>query len=498
MLRVGAIVAAVTLATVPALAQIQQDHLAIAVNSNTTNSFRIVGPSPGAIPGVTAGGGTVSMSTPWSKDFIQTVEFDNAGGVSHNAQGNMLGGNFGGGFTGFEVLNFATNGSGSFQSLWSIKTATGGARTDRGGGLSVSPDNTKIAWAGYDGGLMHVLQYNDGGSSNFGTGAGASVTGWIETSLGNGSGGAGTLTPLAPSVTQATTWLDNNTVLSLNGFGELVTLDVTGATFGTTSVPNTTANWNIAKTDIFAGASGNAQFTGLVYNEQIAPDIIIGSAGFFGGSSSSTEIFVWEKGTFNQLARIDISGSVGDATGREIALDSEGNLYIGGFGNQIVSVIDDFVDHALAGTLTDNSSVNWFVNDFFASFSGLDVASSMSMENAFVLGDFNLSGETTNDDIQAMLDALVDLESYKSANGLSDVDLLAIGDINGLGGVTNDDIQPLLDLLTGSSLLAANNLQSVPEPSAIALFIAGSVGGAGAWRRRTRRNTAATSTTGDR
>ena len=91
--------------------------------------------------------------------FIQSVEFDNANGLSHNAAGNLLGVNFGNAFTGFEVYDFATDGSTAADSLWSIVEATGGTKgtnpngawiSIRGGGLSVSPDNTKIAWTSND------------------------------------------------------------------------------------------------------------------------------------------------------------------------------------------------------------------------------------------------------------------------------------------------------------------------------------------------------------
>lgn len=381
-------------------AQIQQDDLVVGVNSNSTNSFRIVRPGSGAVPGVTEFGG-VATSTPWSKDFMQSVEFDNANGISHNASGNFLGANFGNAFTGFEIFNFATNGSGTFQSVWGIKNATGGARTDRGGGLSVSPDNTKIAWAANDGGLIHVMQYDSGPTP--GTGSGASISGWIETATGNGSGSAGSLTPLKTGQSQSTTWLDNNTVLALNSFGELISLDVSGTSFGTTSTPSTTASWAIEKSGIFSSSPGDAQFTGLLYNEHIAPDIIIGSAGFFSGGSA-TEVFVWDKNTFSQIAHIDISASVDDgnsqATGREIALDSQGNLYIGGFGQNVTSVIPNFVDEARNGTLSDNSSVFWYQSDFFTSFSGLDVASSMG-GSVGVPGDFNDDGVVTGRDFLA-------------------------------------------------------------------------------------------------
>jgi hypothetical protein len=69
-------------------------------------------------------------------------------------------------------------------------------------------------------------------------------------------------------------------------------------------------------------------------------------------------------------------------------------------------------------------------------------------------GDWDLSGDVTNTDIQAMLDALVDLEGYQAAHGLSHAELLLIGDLDDSGAVSNTDIQAMLDALTGGGGLA--------------------------------------------
>lgn len=75
-------------------------------------------------------------------------------------------------------------------------------------------------------------------------------------------------------------------------------------------------------------------------------------------------------------------------------------------------------------------------------------------------GDFNLTEQVTNTDIQAMLDALVDLNAWKtqlvapppanpSNNNISDSALLAMGDYSNNSSVGNEDVQGLLDQLVG-------------------------------------------------
>ncbi len=80
---------------------------------------------------------------------------------------------------------------------------------------------------------------------------------------------------------------------------------------------------------------------------------------------------------------------------------------------------------------------------------------------AFIRGDFNHDGHVTAADISTMLAALVDLNAYKTANRLSDVDLLAIGDIDGSGTLTNADLNTLIGLLRSGG----GSVTAVPEPA---------------------------------
>ncbi len=84
-----------------------------------------------------------------------------------------------------------------------------------------------------------------------------------------------------------------------------------------------------------------------------------------------------------------------------------------------------------------------------------------------LLGDFNLDGAVTNADLQAMLNALHNLNSYTATNNLSSSDLLALGDFNHDGVVDARDLQGFLSYLAGGG----SGYVSVPEPPSIALML---------------------------
>ena len=80
-----------------------------------------------------------------------------------------------------------------------------------------------------------------------------------------------------------------------------------------------------------------------------------------------------------------------------------------------------------------------------------------------VHGDWDRNGTVNSNDVQAMLNALTDLNAYKLAKGLDDTGLVALGDFNNDQEITNADIQPFLDFVsTGQGSLSA-----VPEPATL-------------------------------
>ncbi len=337
-------------------------------------------------------------------EFIQSVEFDNSNG-SHNANGNLLGANFGNGFTGFEIYNFATDGSTTAESLWSIVEATGGTKgtdpagawlSQRGGGLSVSPNNSYVAWTNVDSGQIYVHDYSAGGTP--GSGAGASITGPRRTALGNGSGGSGTLAPLATGTSQGTAWLDDSTLLAFTAYGELITWDVSGVAAGSEDgtmagfAPTEATNWEFANSQVAI----TAQFTDVEYNATVDPDHIYAAATLSGTYEAKLYAYNYNPGT----GAISLSTSItvpNDATyneyqePREIALGADGSLYYscyaGSGSDNIVSVLPNATN--VAGWNGSNV-VPLFRSTEYTGYNGMDVAVSESV--VVLYGDYNDDG----------------------------------------------------------------------------------------------------------
>ena len=389
----GSAVVLSALVAEPAYAQLGQGNIVVGTSAGT-DSFRVYD----------ASSDTWSNGPGWERTFIQSIEFDNANGVSHNASGNLLGVNFGNSFTGFEVFNLATDGTSNSESVWSIVEATGGTRgmnpngawlSQRGGGLSVSPDNSYVAWGNFDTGQLWVHDYSAGATP--GSGAGASISGARRTALGDGNGNAGTLNALAQSVTQGTAWLNDTTVVAFNGFGELITLDVSGHAGGTEDgtlagfMPTEMTNWRVANSEV----AFSAQTTDIEYNPLIDPNHIYASVTKAGTFESELFAFNYTPSTGAISLNRSISWSNpanAEREPREIAFDREGNLYFSGYAgggttdsNNLVMVLPNATD--IAGW--DEADVVVFFNTSInAGFNGMDVALGPDAPDG-VLGDYN-------------------------------------------------------------------------------------------------------------
>jgi Dockerin type I domain len=84
-----------------------------------------------------------------------------------------------------------------------------------------------------------------------------------------------------------------------------------------------------------------------------------------------------------------------------------------------------------------------------------------------IAGDFDLNGKISNADLQAMLDAIKNLDAFAAAHNLSSSDALALADLNQDGVVNAADVQILMNMLTQTS----TSPQSVPEPAGWLLMV---------------------------
>ncbi|MCC6680953.1 MAG: PEP-CTERM sorting domain-containing protein [Phycisphaeraceae bacterium] len=451
----------------PALAQFGQDDMVVGIST-----------SPDTFLVYDAGTTTWSNGPGWSTVFMQTVTFDNANGISHNASGNLLAANFGSSFTGFEIHNLATDGSANSESIWGIKTLTGGADTERGSGLSVNPSNNKIAWAAYDTGSIFVLDYNAGATP--GSGSGASAGGTRKTAWGNGSGGNGVLPALLTAKTQGTTWLNDDVVLAFKGDGNLVKWDVSGVAAGTDSpwAPNDTAsNWEIINT----GISFDAAMTSILYNPAIDANHIYAAVTRAATPFLST-LYAFDYNSGTGAITLNTSLDLGNDPNngkvletREIAFDSQGNLYFssfaGGSGNDnIVGVFENATNLANWGAGANIHA--FFVDPTYVNYSGFDIGSGASA--ALHPGDANGDGLVNLSDLQILGD---NWQSTTAAWAQADftgdgvvnlADLQILGDNWGFGTGPDMSFDEALTQLPGAGV-------AIPEPAGIALLGCGLV-----------------------
>jgi len=332
---------------------IQIGDLALGLNvssaANTTRQVR---------GGVSVGRWT---SLPW----VEAAEFDNCDGpFSHS--GNLLGLNFGTTSTGGSLQSMSTNGSNAGQIIYQFNAGMGAIATTRIGGLSVSPDNTRIAVLGYDTASVYVLDYT---AAPCGSGVGASVSN-PRASAGLGNTGD----------TQGTAWLDDDTVIAYS---------IAGQPIGSALWSMSAADPSNPTLELFVEVPGNGSgFSDIEYNPCLSPYIYLMYSDFTSNVSENRLTVIDPRGgtgAWIQVAQISLSGSLN--TAREIALGRDLNLYIGQFAGSGLSTRiyvdrlnldvnnDGVVDAADTAALTDNSSVDFYSESpgTSASFNGLDI-----------------------------------------------------------------------------------------------------------------------------
>lgn len=427
------IVALLTLATAAAsqriaLADLPQAGDLVFGLSNATATSTIE-----LVRGTATMGGGAKLTSPWtSQAFLEVVKFDNLGGVLHNAQGNLLGVDFGTGAAGGQIFSYATHGSDpvaaptlivdtGFSNPTTNQIGGGIITQTRLGEVAVSPDNTKILASGYDSGKALVYDYAAGDGAGGGTPA--------------ASNGRESATMLSENVnhTSGVGWLNNSTGLIFSALGDLYTVDAS------------TAALTLAK-HVDATLPANANFTSIAYRPDISKYIYADYGGFDSTAMATlNKLYVIDPtASYNVVKTINLSTSIN--TARDMALDKNGNLFISQFGGTgTTGAAIDFIPAANIlnpATLTDNSSIDWYTTSTLASFSGIDIGFGAA---AGLTGDYNGDGKVDARDYVVWRDT-----GINGAQGYTDWR-------NHFGATSG----------SGSSLGSAT---SVPEPASVMLL----------------------------
>ena len=383
--------------------------------------------------------GGESQGNPWEMSTvvdspIQSVEFDNLNGIAHNGNGNLLALDFGNSTNGGLIYSLPTVGSDPLPAGQLIgDTLDLDFGPSRLGGLSISPDNTKIAVTGYDSQRVIVYDYTAGDTM----GGGASLTNGRESEA-----------LLEPTDTQGSAWLDNDTVLAFHSAGDLYEIDAT-------SMAHTLVK------DLDSPILGG-EFTSLAYNPEISPYIYASKSSFAQSISTNTLFILDPNDDYNLVKQLDVSTSLGN-TARETALDQDGNLFISVFGGEVDIILDVVSDPA---SLSDDSPIVWFESEVPSGFNGIDVGLGEAVEG--VLGDYNNNGT---------VDA-ADYVLWRKGGPLANE-----GDEPGV--VNQADYEFWRSRFGAMSGAAAFQSAAVPEPTSAMLQLVGllSVGVIGRYRR---------------
>jgi uncharacterized repeat protein (TIGR03803 family) len=352
--------------------------------------------------------------------------------------------------------------------------------------------STLATFTGMNGAGPNASLTSDASANLYGTTSG----------LGFYSSNAGTVFELATGTRKVSTLVTFN---GANGTGAYpyagMIADSSGNLYGTTSGGGTNNDGTVFKV-----ATGTHKLTTLATfdgTNGANPESVLladSSGNLYGtttggGANSDGTVFEVAAGTHTLSTLVTFNGTNGKQPYASLIADANGNLY--GTTSSGGANGDGTVFEVAAGTHTLITLVTFNGTNGQQPYASLIADASGNLYGTtntgganddgtvFELspvrpGDFNLDSHIDPADIPAMEQALANMSTYQTANGLSAAQLLAIGDINGDGVVNNADLQALLDLLNSGG----GSSNSVPEPPSIVLLGIGAL--AIAYRRRRR------------
>lgn len=330
-----------TLRALPAFAAVQPGDLVLGLSRpSNLDSLQVVRGQPtGAL-----------VPDNYDAAFIQSVEFDNLGG-SHSATGNLLGVSFGPA-DGSGIIQWFPSGAlegGGILIGDTVGFGGDGLEPSRLAGLSVAPDNARIAVSGFDGGRVYIYLHAPGD--------GVAMPSAL-------SSGKQTAPGVSPTLnTFGTTWYDSTTVLAFGADGTLRRIDAgTLEVTDLASVPGLT----------FSTDGSNTAFTDIEYNPLISP-YVFATHGRFDGAITRNRLVAFDPATWTVAGQWELLGLL--AT-REIALGPDGALYVSQFGGGSVSGSVRIARFANAATLQISDPSQYYASSpgFPSPFSGLDIA----------------------------------------------------------------------------------------------------------------------------
>ncbi|MCK4342661.1 MAG: hypothetical protein KAY37_13165 [Phycisphaerae bacterium] len=318
----------------------------------------------------------------WSAfPYVQSVEFDNTGGVLHNAHGNLLGLNFGvmvsdppAAGEGGHLYNFATDGSNCGEHLYSFEV--GEPYEINVTTLGVSVDNDYLSVWGPTTGSVYVLEYDEGLNPGTGAGASAGTQVWVHQPSGAITG-----------KTQGTTWYEYD-----DGLDEIIRVvllaNVTSATSGVVKLnavefrPSGTPIFSesLKTTLYYPNSSAEISFTDVEYNPEITNYAFV-LASFYSGDAltflSIVDANTWSPITFTATGSQFLDVSSVSGTGREVALGPDGylywSMYSGGSDPHIMRIDVSGTTIALTDLTVGDVETYHYANSY-SMYNGLDVA----------------------------------------------------------------------------------------------------------------------------